>query len=266
MSRPLHRLNHLRSWFESLPIAVRSSSTAGFPSPLGGLTTEIFAGQEVPKSLIEFIEAFKNDETLTFLSFSPPVGVFDDKSLLKNTPLDQEIASRLLNKFKSEELLDRFLGSYFNEIKNFLDQDTLNRLNAKYACSKNCVEYALMMELKNLAAGNTDDLVLLNFKEQFSHLKAVYVWYKPGSSSSIYDKPFTIERLRILPGHFPTHPSDIDPAFEETYDRKNQVFKNEEDYYSKIHFYFEALLHRILNPLTLDKELMIQNYYLWKNT
>ena len=256
--------NTVIKWFGNLPPAIRSSSTAGFPSPIGGLTTEIFAGQEVPIPLLELVQGIKDGKSLTFLPFRPPTGIFDDNVLLKNKPLDKKLASKFLKKFKNDEMIDRFLGSYFHEIKNFLDQDTINRLNSKYG--NTCIEIALIMELKELASGNANNLVEMDFKQQFTHLKPVYVWYPPGKSHDAYDRPFSIQKLRILPGHFPTHPSDIDPTFSDTYHQGDVLFPNPSNYYSKIHLYLEALLYRILNRLTLDKALLIQNYNFWKNT
>ncbi len=255
-------------WFGRLPLAHQSNSRKHLPSPLGGLTSEIYSGQEPPIPLIDIVMAVKDGESLVFVPFNGPTGQFNDFKLMCNRRLSPDIAKRFLSKFKDGEMLNHFLGAYFFEVRQYLDENAIYSLETKYDLP---TEIGLIHELKKVAAGKTETLIPLSFKKDFEHLKQVYIWFDPMEHDGSKKDTFTIQDLRLLPGQFPRHPSCIDPAFGGTKwigSRVNSkcelIFMNKEKY--NFHVWLEAQLQRILIRLTLDAELLLQNFVLWCNT
>ncbi len=254
-------------WFGKLPIGHRSFSNSHLPSPLGGLTAEIYSAVEPPVPLIEIVEAFHEKQKLTYLHFRPPTGTLNDYSLMVNKKLNIERAESFLKHLMKNGRLISFLATYFNELMNYFHQETIMDFTKKHGKP---FELSMIEELKQVASGITDNLVKIKFKMNCLHLKNVFVWFDPKTNNEPVGNVFTILDLRMLPGHFPQNPDTIDPEFLGTKHlgtktgRENLlIFKNKEHYYQKIHYWIEAQLRRILNRLTLDKDLFEQNLDKW---
>lgn len=256
-------------WFAKFPIAHRSNSNKFLPSPLGGLTTEIYAGIEPPIPLVELVEATKGNDKIMFFQFRPPTGSLNDYSLMVNKKLTPKTAKKFIQYLQTSKLKISFIATFFNEIKNYLDPKSVSDLTEKH---HRPFEMSMIEELKQVANGNTGNLAKIRFKKEFMHMKNVYVWFDPKTQDEPVENTFSILDLRILPGHFPQYPENIDPEFlgtkylgAEKGQKYLQIFKNREHYLNKIHFWIEALLRRILHHLTLDADLFQQNLQSWNN-
>lgn len=248
-----------------LPLAHRSSSNLGLPSPLGGLTVEPYAGQEPPIPLLELVETTLKNNTLLFVPFRPPTKVFKDDRLLLNNRLEPKTANLLLKKLQTKAKVGYFLGSYFNEIKNYLDNSTISNLHAP------SVEQGMIDQVTQVANKSTSNLIELSFKKKFEHLKQVFFWFDPKKQH--LPEQLTIMDLRILPGHFPMYPANIDPQFQFTRPFKLKrsygnegIYPNAKAYHKTMQYWIEAQLRRILNRLTLNEHLLFQNIQNWKQT
>ncbi len=260
-------MNRILLALGKLPLAHRSSSNLGLPSPLGGLTVEPYAGQEPPIQLLELVEATLNTRTLLFLPFRPPTKVFKDDRLLMNDRLEPKTTALLLKKLGNKTKVGYFLGSYFNEIKNYLDHSAISDLLANAPS----VEQGMIDQLTQVANKVTSNLIELPFKKEFEHLKPVFFWFDPKKHHSPKEDHYTIMDLRILPGHFPMYPANIDPEFRYTRPFKlkrsygnERIFPNAKAYNKTMHLWIEAQLRRILNRLTLNQHLLSQNLQNWK--
>ncbi len=250
-------------WFETLPQAHRSFPNLDLPSPLAGSTADIFSGQVVPTSLIEVVEVVLDEISIIYVPYRPPTGTMRDKSLNNNVKLNETLARRLLQRLGNEGKQIDFLGLYFHEIGQYITIPEMEGYAGR----------VLFNELKRVAAGDVENLMEFHFKEEYTHLKNVFIWFDPEKIDEPQGEQFTILDLRILPGQFLTHPGHIDPIFSGTrhvggkrYLEMTSIYKNRSLFERKMHYWLEAQLRRILCRLTLDENLFYQNYTAWKKT
>ncbi|RMG19847.1 MAG: hypothetical protein D6732_29385, partial [Methanobacteriota archaeon] len=251
--------------FHSFGIGHQSGKTSratggGMPSPLEFSTVDPLTGTLIPQNLITLVQVQDEEDDIAYFMFRPPSRY--SKKLVSNKELDIPTAQKLLNTFYSLKERVWGLAPHFCELAGYLTEGSVAELVTRHQMP---AHMALIRELEQFAAGH-QELVKLQFKKEFDHLKVVYVFGGPDFSDNPPPDIFSVSQLRLTYGQFITTPDAI--GYKSTnfrFGKQVEIFESPEAYQKYGATYLEALLRRIRSRLTLDADLLEQNLRAWRD-